>query len=176
MPLDQQRLHQVVRETFGKLPHPDAPELTNAEYPVYERVAAMMRNPHQPTAADVKDAYHQLQAADLSPHEWEHAWTISRPIANRLLGQDPTLQELIRHRDAHPSEIYDYYWHHPSTSHPEIKAGVMAKYGHMAVDAASRHLERAPLLSEIAQFASAEHHPEHIDAYYQRLAQDRNRD
>jgi hypothetical protein len=174
MPLDQRRLGQIVRESFGKLPHPEAPELTNDEYPVYRRVAAMMRNPHQPTTADVKDAYNQLKAVDLSPHEWEHAWTISRPIANRLLGQDPTLQELLRHRDAHPSEIYDYYWHSPSTSHPEIKAGVMAKYTHMAVDAASRHLERAPLLHEIAQFASAEHRPEHIDAYYQRLASERD--
>lgn len=170
MPLDPSRLASVVKDSFGSLPHPDAPSLTNDEYPVYERIAAMIRNPDDPTPTDVVGAYNQLQAANLSPHQWEHAWTISRPVANRLLGRDPTIQELVRHGDAHPSEIHDFYWHSPSTSHPEIKAGVIAKYTHIASDAASRHVDRAPTRQEIAHFAAADYHPQDVDAHYQRQA------
>jgi hypothetical protein len=172
MTLDSVKLAKVAQEAFGQLPHPDVPEITNAEYPVYERVASMMRNPHKPTHMDVKDAFHQLKSVDLSPHEWEHAWTVSRPVANRLLGRDPTIQELIRHRDAHPADIHDYYYHSPSTSHPEFKAGVMAKYMHMASESASRHVERKPLLQEAALFAASDFTHEHIDQHYERMKQE----
>jgi hypothetical protein len=164
--LDPHRLVQVVNEEFGKLPHPDVPEITNADYPIYERVAAMKRNPHPPTPGDVRGAYHELTQAGISPSQWEHAWEISRPLANRLLGRDPKIQELVRHQDAHPSEIYDFYYHHPSPSHPEIKAGVMATYMHMANDVANRHLDRPPLLREVAKFAASNYQPQEIENHY----------
>jgi hypothetical protein len=173
MTLDVAQVHQIVREEFGKLPHPDVPEITNAEYPNYQRVAAMKRNPHPPTSSDVRDAYAELTATGISPSQWEYAWTISRPLANRLLHRDPTIQELVRHADAHPSDIHDYYSHSPSLSHPEIKAGEMARYLHIANDVANRHLERPPLLREVAKFASAQFHPDQIEAHYQQMAQDR---
>ena len=173
MPLDPVKLAKIVSDSFGSLPHPDVPNLTNAEYATYQRVAAMQRNPHPATHEDVKNAAEQLKAVDLSPHEWEYAWSISRPLANRLLGRDPTIQELVRHRDAHPGDIHDFYSRHPSTSHPEIPAGTMIQYAHMAADAASRHLDRAPHLKEVAQFAAAGHSTDHIEEYYQRMAQER---
>jgi hypothetical protein len=173
MTIEPRQLAQIVQEGFGNLPHPDVPELTNAEYPNYERLAGMKRNPHKPTSNDVKDIYSEIKSSGITPSQWEHAWMISRPLANRLLGKDPTIQELVRHADAHPSEIYDYYYHMPSPSHPEIKAGVMAEYIHMANDPSNRHLERKPLLREVAQFAASKYHPEQIDAHYQQMKQDR---
>ena len=173
MTLDPRRLVQVVNEEFGKLPHPDVPEITNADYPVYERVAAMKRNPHPPTSHDVRAAYHELTQTGIKPSQWEHAWTISRPLANRLLGRDPTLQELVRNADAHPTEIHDYYSNLPSRSHPEIKAGEMARYKHLASDPADHHLERAPLMREVAIFAAGQFHPDQIDAHYQRMKERR---
>jgi hypothetical protein len=174
MTLETGQLGKIVNTEFGKLPHPDVPEVTNAEYPLYQRVAGMKRNPHPPTPGDVRDAYHELTQGGISPAQWEHAWAISRPLANRLLGRDPNLQELIRHADAHPSEIHDYYFHHPSPSHPEIKAGVMAKYLHMSNDVANRHLDRPPLLREVAKFAASEYRPDEIDAHYQQMKQERD--
>lgn len=172
MTLDPRQLAAVVQEAFDNLPHPKAPALTNAEYPVYERIAAMMRNPDEPVPSDVEAAYHQLKHAGITPSQWEHAWTISRPVANRLLGRDPTLQELIRHGDAHPSEIHDYYWHSPSSSHPEIKAGEMAKYMHIASQVAPNHVDWTPTRQDAAYFAAAGMHPSDVEAHYQRLAQE----
>jgi hypothetical protein len=174
MTLDPRRLVQVVNEEFGKLPHPDVPEITNADYPTYQRVAAMKRNPHPPTHHDVRDTYHEITQSGISASQWEHAWTISRPLANRMLGRDPTLQELVRHGDAHPTEIHDYYSNLPSRSHPDIKAGVMMKYLHMANDVANRHLERPPLLREVAKFAASEFHPVDIENHYLQMKQERN--
>lgn len=173
MTLDTTLLNQVVREGFNNLPHPDVPEITNGEYASYSRVAAMKRNPDDHTHHDVRDAYHELTAAGISPSQWEHVWTISRPLANRLVHRDPTLLEMTRLADAHPSDIHDYYYHLPSTSHPEIRAGVMAKYLHMANDSANTHMERAPLLEEVARFAASDYHPQDVDAHYQRMSQER---
>jgi hypothetical protein len=169
MTLDPHQLAQVVKDEFGKLPHPYVPEITNADYPAYERVAAMKRNPHPPTPADVRSAFNELQAVQITPSQWEHAWTISRPLSNRMLGRDPTIQELVRHADAHPQDIHTYYSALPSPSHPEIQAGEMARYKHLASDPADRHLERAPLLREVAVFAAGKYHPDQIDAHYQRM-------
>lgn len=173
MTLDPQRVRQVVSEQFGKLPSPEIPEITNAEYPIYERLAEMKRNPDEASTQDVKNVFHEVSQSGISPQQWEHAWKLSRPLANRLLGRDPYIEELIRHADAHPSEVYDYYFNHPSESHPEIKAGVMAQYIHLSNDVANFHLERAPLLEEVAKFASGQFHPDQIEAHYQRLKEAR---
>jgi hypothetical protein len=173
MTLDLQVLKQVVGDEYGKLPHPEVPALTNAEFPVYERVAKMMNHPNDPTPKNVEDAYNQLQAVGLSPHQWEHAWTIAQPVSQSLLDRDPTLQELLRHADAHPGDIHNYYSESPSPSHPEIKAGEMKRYQHIAAEAAGRHLERKPLLHEIAHFASMQAHVDYVDLHYDRIRQAR---
>lgn len=169
MTLDPLVLKQVASEEFGKLPHPDVPALTNSEFPVYERMAKMLHEPHTPTPNMVEDLYNQLQAVGLSPHQWEHAFEISRPLANRLLDRDPTLQELVRHGDAHPGDVHDYYSASPSPSHPEIKAGEMVRYLHIASESAGRNLERKPLPHEVAHFAAMQAHPDYIDMHYSRI-------
>lgn len=173
MTLDTNLINQVVRDEFNNLPHPEVPEITNGEYASYARVAAMKRNPDDATPHDVRDAYHELNAAGISPSQWERLWEIARPLANRLVHRDPSLPEMTHLLDAHPADIHDYYHHLPSPSHPEIKAGVMAKYLHMSNDVANQHLERPPLLEEVARFAASDFNPDDIETHYQRMKQER---
>jgi len=168
MTIDLKTLRQVVTKAFGELPHPDVPGLTNAEYPLYRRIAEMKRHPHPPSRSDIEAAYNELQSAGISPQQWEHAWAIARPLANRLMGRDPELHELVRLADAHPQDIHLYYSNLPSPSHPEIKAGDLARYLHMAAEPAGRHLQRRPLLQEAATFAAMNAAPEDIETHYQR--------
>ncbi len=49
----------------------------------------------------------------------------------------------------------------------------MARYKHLASDPADHHLERAPLLREVAIFAAGQYHPTEIDAHYQRMKERR---
>lgn len=171
MAIDPKVLRQVVTKGFGDLPHPEVPALTNAEFPLYQRVAAMKRNPHQPSSSDIEAVYNELQSAGISPQQWEHAWTIARPLSNRLLNRDPELHELARLVDAHPQDFHAYYSNLPSPSHPEIKAGELVKYMHIAAEPAGRHLQRRPLLQEAATFAAMGAAPEDVEAHYQRRKQ-----
>jgi hypothetical protein len=170
MPLDPNRVREVVTAGYSKLPHPDVPELTNGEFPLYERVAAMMSNPEDPSHEEIRSAYHQLTQAGISPQQWEHAWQIARPLANRLLDRDPDLSELVHLIDAHPADIHHYYSSLPSPSHPEIQAGELARYLHVAAEPAGRHLQRGPLLAEAARFAAFNASPEDVELHYQRRA------
>jgi hypothetical protein len=168
MTLDPNRVREIVQSEFGKLPHPHAPSLTNAEYHLYERVAAMKKTPHRIVPSDVEAAYQELNSAGLSPAQFEHLWPIARPLANRLVARDPTLQEMVRLADAHPNDIHSYYSGLPSPSHPEIQAGTMARYLHVAAEPAGRILDRRPLLQEAATFASMGAAPEDVELHYQR--------
>lgn len=163
-------LREVVTKGFGELPHPHVPALTNSEYQLYHRVAAMKTNPRQPSHSDVEAAYNELTSAGISPQQWEHAWNIARPLANRLLGRDPELYEMAHLMDAHPADFHHYYSSLPSPSHPEVQAGNLARYLQMAAEPAGRHMQRRPLLQEAATFASMNAAPEDIESHYQRRA------
>jgi hypothetical protein len=171
--LDPNRVRQLVQTEFGKLPHPQVPSLTNAEYHLYERVAAMKKSPHSIVPTDVEGAYEELNSAGLSPAQFEHLWPIARPLANRLLGRDPNLQEMAHLADAHPNDIHNYFSSLPSPSHPEIQAGALARYLHVAAEPAGRILNRRPLLQEAATFAAMGAAPEDVEQHYQRRSEAR---
>lgn len=166
MPMDPFQLDAVIEDVIGGMPHPDAPSVPIREYDSHERVAAMMNNPKEPEPGDVAQAYHLLKQLDMSPAEWEHAWKLARPVANRMLDRDPDPQELAMFKGAHPGDVHDYYSSHPYPDHEEVKAGDVVRYMHAATPIAHTLAGRKPVLNEVAQFAAAGYDTEDIHRYY----------
>src|SRR5215469_7632904 len=109
MPIDLARLELVVREVYGNKPHPALPEIKVKDYPVFRRVAGRMFQEAQPTTQHVTTAYHALVNAGVSPAEFERVWDIAKPLANRLLDQDPTIHDVQMLSQKHPGDIHAYY-------------------------------------------------------------------
>lgn len=164
--MDPFRLDAVIGEYIGNLPHPDAQSMPIKEYDAHERVAAMLKNPDEPQPSDVEQAYHMLRQVDMSPAEWEYAWKLARPTANRLLDRDPDLQELVMFRGAHPADVHDFYSSHPYPGHEEVRAGEMARYFHAATPIAHTLAGRKPVLTEVARFAAAGYTHDDIARHY----------
>jgi hypothetical protein len=164
--LDPIRLNAVIDQVIGDQPHPKAPSLKVKDYKAHETVAEMMKNPDRPTPQDVVDAYHTLNGIGMSPAQFQHAWKIARPLANRFLGRDPDPSELAQFVDGHPADVYDYYAHSPYPGHEEIKAGDFVKYFHAATPIAQATIGRKPLPVEIARFAAAGYQSEDMLNHY----------
>lgn len=166
MTLNTQRLHAVVDLVIGNMDHPDAPELKVKDYRAHVTAAAMMRNPDSVRPQDVVQMFHLLKRMDMSPADFEDAWSMARPIANRFLDRDPTPQEIKRFHGVTPGEIHDYYSEHPMPGHEEVKAGNYIKYFHAARPIAHSTVGRNPLPVEIARFAAAGYDAEDMHAHY----------
>lgn len=164
--MDPLKLASVVEEFIGNMPHPDAPTMPIKEYAAHERVAAMMHNPKEPEAGDVEQAYHLLKQLDMSPAQWEHAWKLARPVANRMLDRDPDPSELVMFKDGHPSVIHDYYSSHPYPNFEEVQAGDVMRYLHAATPIAHTLAGRKPVLTEVARFAAAGYTSDDIANHY----------
>ncbi len=165
--MDLRRLRSTIDAYIGELPHPDAPGVPIKEYQAHERVAAMMKNPQSAHGEDIEQAYHMLRQMEMSPAEWEHAWKLARPLANRLLDRDPDPQELSLFKGfVHPGDVLEYYSSHPHPQFPEISAGEMMRYFHAATPIAGMNAKRKPTLGEVARFAAAGYDDQDILAHY----------
>jgi len=127
------------------------PSLLIKDYPSYERVAWML-NDRQPQPRDVAHAAETLQQAGLSPAQFETTWSVARPVANRLLGQDPTMTQLVHLKDAAPRDIHAYYLDHPFPGYEEVTAGQMAQH-YRAAEAIARQYGQIPNHEEVSRFA-----------------------
>jgi hypothetical protein len=161
----QRAVADAVATYYGNQPHPAAPQIKVKDYPAYERVAWMM-NDVQPKGADVAHAAESLNQAGVSPSEFEQFWTTARPVANRLLGRDPSLIEAQRLKDATPQDIHRHYMDHPYPGYEEVTAGQMAKY-YRAAEPIARQYGRVPNHEEVSRFAIAGYEAEHMDSHYQ---------
>jgi hypothetical protein len=164
--IDSRKLAGVVEELIGRMPHPKAPSLTVADYRAYEVAAGMLKNPERAQPQDVVNTYHQLKHIGLSPADFEHTWELARPVANRILGRDPRLQELALFTSGHPGDVHEYYMQHPLPGHEEVKAGDFLRYFHAATPIAQASIGRKPLPVEVARFAAAGYGTEDIVNHY----------
>lgn len=164
--IDRTKLAGVVEDLIGRMPHPEAPSLSVADYRATERAAGMLKNPQEATPQDVVNTYHQLKHVGLSAADFENTWELARPVANRILGRDPRLQELVQFVGAHPADVHGYYMEHPMPGHEEVKAGDFLRYYHAATPIAQATVGRKPLPVEVARFASAGYATEDIHAHY----------
>jgi len=140
-----------VADAFGNMPHPQVPSLLIKDYPSYERVAWML-NDRQPQAMDVAQAAETLKQAGLSPSQFETVWSVARPVANRLLGQDPTITQLQHLRDASPQDIHHYYMNHPYPGYEEVTAGEMVR-AYRTAEQVARQYGQVPNHEEVSRFA-----------------------
>lgn len=166
MSLDPRRLRAVVDQVVGGMPHPDAPELSVSEYRAHQTAASMMRNPEPVRPSDVVHMAQLLKQMEMSPSDFEHMWSVARPVANRFLGRDPLPQEIKLFHGLTPGDVHAYYSEHPYPGHEEVKAGDFIRYFHAAKPIAHRALGRDPLKVEIARFASAGYDAEDMHQHY----------
>lgn len=153
-----------VANIYGEQPHPRAPSLKIKDYPSYERVAWML-NDKQPTPADVTHAAQTLKGAGLSPAQFETTWAVARPVANRLIAKDPTMQQLVHLANSTPQQIHDYYMTHPYPGYEEVTAGQMVR-AWRAAEPIARQYGHAPGLEHVARFAVTEATVDDMHDYY----------
>lgn len=165
MPLDMEFVKGLVDQFYANMPHPLAPEIAVKDYAAIAKTAMMVKGDF-PEPNDVSAMHGQLQALGISPSQYERAWKLARPLANRLLDRDPTPDEIVHLHEAHPSEYHDYYNAMPHPHYPEISAGEMAKYYHAALPVSQKLAGREPVAHEVARFAMAGYDTESIHAHY----------
>src|ERR1700738_214842 len=144
MPIDPAQLRANVENYYGNLPHPLAPEIKVKDYTAFEQAAKTFMDGRKPEPADVAHIHQSLKHLELSPSDFERTWKTSKSLANRLLGRDPTFEEMKVLADAHPGDIHDYYSNHPHPDYPEVKAGDMVKAFHAATPIARKMVGRTP--------------------------------
>jgi hypothetical protein len=170
MSFDLKSIREATAAHINAQPHPLAPDLTVGEYPIYERVASMLNDQvlrgNTPHPEMVVHAQKTLQAAKLSAGEFEHIWTMARPVANRLLDRDPSIVEMAEHlRTATPRDVHQYYSDHPYPGYEEVRAGDVAKYMRAAEPIARRY-GRTPNEEEVTRFAVAGYSHDDMHQHY----------
>jgi hypothetical protein len=141
-----------VAEVYGNMPHPQVPSLLIKDYPSHERVAWML-NDRKPLPHEVAQAAETLKQAGLSPSQFESTWAIARPVANRLLGTDPTMQQLVALQGGSPQDIHHYYMNHPFPGYEEVTAGEMVR-GYRAAEHVARQYGQVPNHEEVSRFVA----------------------
>lgn len=166
MPFDPILLKHVVTSVWGDKPHPDIPEIKVSQYEIFARVAAQLNKTPDPKPQQVEQAYHLLNNAEMAPAEFERLWEVALPLSNRLLNRDPTIHDLQALTHKMPGEIQSFYMAHPHPQYPEVSAGDMIRYYHVAKDVSLSTWGRAPNDHELARFVMGEYDAEDILAHY----------
>jgi hypothetical protein len=163
---DPSRLRESIEQVFGDKNHPDAPSVKVRDYEAFARVAAKMFYTSKPEGKQVETAYHTLKNSELSPSEFERLWKVAKPLANRLLNEDPTPQDLKMLEGGHPGDIQSYYMNHPHPQYPEASAGDIARYGAVSLHPARRLAGRPPNLVELHKFVMGNYSMDDIVQHY----------
>lgn len=170
MSFDLKAIQEAVSSHLNAQPHPLAPSITVGDYGTHERVASMLNSRvlqgNKPSAEMVVHAAETLKGMKMSPGEFEHVWTVARPVANRLLNRDPSMLEMSKHlREAAPKDVHQYYSDHPYPGYEEVRAGDVAKYMRAAEPIARRY-GKAPNMEEVTRFAAAGYNHDDMHSHY----------
>jgi hypothetical protein len=159
-------IEQVVEKMVGSMPHPDLPSLSIRDYAAFRGVAARLSNTRYPQKQHIESAYKMLNSAGVSPSQFEYVWDIARPLANRLLGRDPSIHDIARLADAAPGDIQSHFLDHPHPQFPEVAAGDMARFRAAATPMANQYAKRKPNDVEVARFALSGYDETSIARHY----------
>lgn len=163
---DRAAIHQAITRVYGEKPHPDVPEIKVKEYEAFARAAAMMHETSEPSPQQVQTAYHALKGSGIAPAEFERLWVVAKPLANRLLHQDPTIHDLTMLVGSHPHEVQSYYMDHPHPQAPEASAGDIARYAAVSLYPARRLAGREPNLVELHKFVMGNYSMQDIVSHF----------
>jgi hypothetical protein len=151
--------------------HPLVPGtgVTLRQYPLFERAASLLYGDQlggqQPKPTHVEQAFYTLKNVGLSPGEFEGAWSTMLPVAQRLLNREPSMQEVARLKDAHPSDIHQYYLSHPYPGYEEVTAGDMVRYWR-AAEPIARAYGQELNHEAVSRFAVAGYSHDDIHEYF----------
>jgi hypothetical protein len=165
MPLDMGVIRDLVNTYYGNLPTPGAPKVALKEYQAYEQAAEAVAG-KKVKAQDVGHIHETLTQLGISPSDLQRVWRIAKPVSQRLLGRDPSFDEVAHLKDAHPADFHDYYNAMPHPAYPEVNAGDMAKYAHVAEPIALQHAQRYPAHKELARFVMGNYTADDIKNHY----------
>lgn len=166
MTFDPSKLTQAVTDVLGGKPHPDVPEIKVNQYEAFARTAARMFSTTTPQPKQVQTAYHALTNSGIAPAEFERLWDVARPLANTLLGRDPSLHDLMQFVNQPPNAIADYYASHPHPEAPDVSAGKIAAYHAHAAPLSQTFHGRDPNIVELRRFATGNYGAEDMLAHY----------
>lgn len=153
----------IAQSYWSAQPSPHNPLLTNGEYPTFVKLATKAKfgghaSAHEAGlfAAEFKAMNASLQDKrkdPITPEEFGHLLDRIAPISFALHGRPPSMQEIVRHRDAEPSTVQKFYSDLPDQHYPHVTAGQMAKTLALAEEPAVSLLGRKPVKLEAARFA-----------------------
>lgn len=166
MPFDPILAKHAVMSVWGSKPHPDVPEIQVKQYETFARVAAELHETNTPSHDQVAGAYHLLTNAELAPAEFERLWKVAKPLAKRLLGQNPDIHDLHALVGKMPGEVQSYYMAHPHPDYPEVSAGDMVRYYHIARPMSQQLWGMEPNAHELARMVMGQYDAEDILAHY----------
>ncbi len=160
------QIKDAVGDYYGNLDHPHVPDLKVKDYPAFQRAAGLLFDTQEPSHDQVAQVHQHLQGAGVSPAEFEHVWMVAKPVANRLLGRDPSMIDVGLLKGATPKGIHQHYTDHPYPGYEEVTAGQVAKAWRQAEPIAQRNGLTAPNLHEVTRFAAAGYSAEDMQQHY----------
>lgn len=171
-------LKQIVDQFHQSQPHPRAPELTVAEYPVAAKLATLLKfgtgHAEPQEVVGFWNSFQQMNSTlqaqkklPLGPEEFSQLVQQMAQVSYAYHGRPPSMMEIQKLRDAHPKDIHDYFAALPDQHYPHVSAGQMVKALESAKPWAQTHLQRAPNKQEASYLHHSGHSPQD---YYQQMA------
>lgn len=159
----------IAKAHWDSQPSPHAPGLTNAEYPVAVKLATITKFGQGDGHASPKEAelfFTEFKQTGLSPKQYEEALNRMAPVSFAFHGRPPSMEEIVKHKDAEPAAIHKYYGDLPDKHYPAVPAAAMVKHLAEADVLWQQALGRKPTKLEASMIY---HSREHVSAIVDRL-------
>lgn len=169
----------IAQEWHDDQPHPLNPRLKVGQFAQAVKLATRTKfgghaSPEEAGAFHVEyqamnDRLEMQGKEPISPEEYTKLLDRIAPHSFALQGRPPTMDEMVRHRDAEPSTVAKFYGDLPDRIYPHVTSRDMAKYLTLAEPFAKMHLDRYPNRLEAARFALGGLNASGIGDYYQAI-------
>lgn len=154
---------QIAAAWHDAQPHPHNPTLSVGDYATAVKLATRSKfgghaSPQEAGAfwtefSTLNDRLATEGQRPFTPEEYTQVLDKTAPHSFAYHGRPPTMDEIVRHRDAEPSTIAKYYGDLPDQLYPQVPASQMAKYVQLADEPALQQIGRRPTKGEAAKFA-----------------------
>lgn len=157
---------------YGVMPHPFAPSLSVAEYPVAMHLARVTKFGGKAEPGEAEKFWQEFKQLQMPPGQYLDTIKRIAPLSFRLVNRPPTMEEIKQHSALAPDQSHKYYASLPDPDYPDVPAGEMVRSLAAATPYAAKHAGRAPTKGEAAFFHHAKLNTQGIDQHYQMLKED----
>ena len=171
----------IAHEWHADQPHPLNPLLKVGEFAQAVKLATRTKFGGHATPEEAGAFHVEFTAMNnklteqgkppMSPEEYSQLVERIAPHSFAYQGRPPTMDEVVRHRDAENSTVAKYYGDLPDRTYPHITSRDMAKYLTLAEPFARMHVDRPPNRLEAARFALGGMNATGIGDYYRAILQ-----